>query len=337
YAGSCGGDMRVQSLAIDSATYRRHALHEESCAWVEKNCYVDVWIEAIHALGCDPYAILPVVVALDFEGDQWTFFKPPHNELRELYGIEVNELNAWRPMLEHALEHLPAGKMIFVEADAWWLPDVSGTDYRTTHVKSTIAINDVDVEAKRLGYFHNASYYVLEGEDFDRTFQLVGRDPAFLPFFAELVRVDRVVRRPPVELAALSRQFLRQHLARRPRDNPIERFAARFKTELPELQNQGLAHYHAWAFATLRQLGSAAELMALYLRWLAADGRGLAEDAGPYADAVAAYATISAGAKTFILKAARAVNAKRPFDAAPIFEEWSAAWQRAMTTLESID
>jgi len=328
--------MRVRSLAIDPATYRRHALHGEGCAWVEKNCYIDVWIEAIHALGCDPHAVLPVAAAIDFEGDQWTFFKPPHNELHALYGIEVNELNAWRPMLEHALEHLPAGKMIFVEADAWWLPDVSGTDYRTNHVKSTIALNDVDVEAKRLGYFHNASYHALEGEDFDHTFQLAGRSPSFLPFFAELVRVDRFVRRPPAELAALSGRFLAGHLARRPRDNPVERFAARFERELPGLQEKGLAHYHAWAFATLRQLGSAAELMALHLRWLAAGGNGPGDDHGPYAAAVVAYEAISTGAKTFILKAARAVNTKRPLDARPVFEEWAAAWQRAMTTLEAI-
>jgi hypothetical protein len=327
--------VRVRALDILPETYRRHSLHAEDRAWVEKNCYFDVWIEAIHALGCDPHAVLPVVAALDFEGDQWTFYKPPHEELRELYGIQVNELNAWRPMLEHAVEHLPAGKLIFVEADAWWLPDVSGTDYRSQHVKSTIVLVDVDIDARKLGYFHNASYHWLEGEDFDRTFQLTGRQPDFLPFFAELVRTDHLVRREPAELSALSRQLLWRHLGRRPSDNPIERFAARFQKELPQLQERGLAHYHAWAFATLRQLGSAAELMALYLRWLSADGKALSPDGGIYADAVTAYETISAGAKTFILKAARAVNAKRAFDTTAIFDEWAAAWEKATTSLDA--
>jgi len=244
--------VRVQALPLDATTYQRHSLHGEERLWVEKNCYFDVWIELVHALGCDPHAMLPVTVALDFEGDQWTFYKPPLDELRDLYGIDVNEMNAWRPMLEHALEHLAAGKFISVEADAWWLPDVSGTDYRSQHVKSTIILADVDTDARRLGYFHNASYYQLEGEDFDRSFQLTERDPAFLPFFAELVRVDRLVRRPPAELAALSRTLLRRHLARRPSNNPVARFAERFRRELPLLQEKGLAHYHAWAFATLR-------------------------------------------------------------------------------------
>ncbi|MEP7041525.1 MAG: DUF1839 family protein [Dokdonella sp.] len=329
--------MRVQALKLDAATYQRHRLHADDRLWVEKNCYFDVWIELIHALGCDPHAMLPVAAGLDFEGDQWTFYKPPLNELRDLYGIDVNEMNAWRPMLEHALEHLAAGRFIAVEADAWWLPDVAGTDYRSQHVKSTIILTDVDTDARRLGYFHNASYYLLEGEDFDRSFQLVGRDPAFLPFFAELVRVDRLLHRPPHELAMMSRALLRGHLARRPADNPIVRFAERFQRELPLLQAKGLDHYHAWAFATLRQLGSAAELMSLYLRWLAADGTGIAQEAGALTPAVTAYETISSGAKTFILKAARAVNAKRPLDSTAIFDEWARAWEQAMTTLEAID
>ena len=329
--------MRARALDLDPRTYGRHLLHAEDRQWVEKNCYFDVWIEMVHALGCDPFAMIPVVAALDFEGDQWTFYKPPLNELHDLYGIGVNEMTAWRPMLEHALEHLGAGKMISVEADAWWLPDVAGTDYRRNHVKSTIVLVDVDPVARRLGYFHNASYYALDGEDFDRTFQLVDPDPAFLPFFAELVRVDRLVRREPAELAAMSRALLRRHLARRPRDNPVERFAARFRRELPELQAQGLEHYHAWAFATLRQLGSAAELMALHLRWQAARGTGIADDAGPLAPAVAAYETISGGAKAFILKAARAVNTRRSLEADAIFDEWARAWEQAMATLDAVD
>ena len=42
--------------------------------------------------------MLPFTVAIDFEGDQWTFFKPPHDELCDLYGLDVQELNVWRPL-----------------------------------------------------------------------------------------------------------------------------------------------------------------------------------------------------------------------------------------------
>ncbi|MEO6688516.1 MAG: DUF1839 family protein [Dokdonella sp.] len=312
-------------LGLDAANYPRHMLHAEDRVWVEKNCYVDVWIELVHALGCEPLAMLGFVVAIDFEGDQWTFYKPPHDELRELYGIDVQELNCWRPLLEHAVEHLGAGKLISTEADAWWLPDTAGTDYRTQHTKSTIVLADLDVDARRLGYFHNAGYFTLEGEDFERTFRIdVPHDPAFMPLFAEVVRVDRALRRPQAELQAMASRILAKHAQRMPLDNPVARFARRFQQDLPMLQDRGLAHYHAWAFATVRQLGSAAELAALHLRWLDAERFGHAADA---------YDRISNGAKAFILKAARAVNAKRAFDTTAIFDEWAAHWQLARTAL----
>ena len=250
--------MGLRVLPLDAGAYQRHSLHADDRVWVEKNCYVDIWIETIHAAGCEPMAMLPFVVAIDFEGDQWTFFKPKHDELWDLYGIDVEELNCWRPLLDHAHEHLGAGKLISTEADAWWLPDTSGTDYRRQHTKSTIVLNELDAAARRLGYFHNAGYYLLEGEDFEKTFE-----PPVMPFFAELVRIDRLVKRPRAELEAMSGALLAKHLARRPRTNPVTRFAERFARELPELQARGLPYYHAWAFATVRQLGAASELMAL--------------------------------------------------------------------------
>jgi len=312
---------RLRVLALDATHYQRHALHAESLAWAEKNCYVDVIIEVVHAAGCEPLAMLPFVSAIDFEGDQWTFYKPSHDELYELYGIGVQEMSCYKPLVEHAVEHLGAGRLIATEADAWWMPDVAATDYRRAHVKSTIVLNDLDVAAQRLGYFHNAGYYTLEGEDFERTF--AERTGEHMPFFAELVKLDRKVVRPPSELRAISLQLLAKHAARRPTDNPVRRFATRFERDLPGLVGKGLAHYHVWAFATVRQLGSAAELMAQYLRWLG-DGRD---------DAVAAYEAISTGAKTFILKGARAVNGKKPFDPSAMFDEWARAWDVATGSL----
>jgi hypothetical protein len=310
---------------LEATTYQRHALHADERVWVEKNCYIDVWIELLHALGCEPMAVMPFVLAIDFEGDQWTFFKPPHDEIRRLYGLDVQELNVWRPLLDHALEHLPAGKVISTEADAFWLPDTQGTDYRRQHTKTTIILNRLDVAGKRLEYFHNASYHALEGEDFDRLFRVgAPPDPTFMPLFAEIVRTKPVARVSGDELRAISRQILRVHLARRPADNPVRRFAARFARDLPVLTEQGLATYHAWAFGTIRQLGAAFELAALYVRWL---GDGLAQAAAAPFDA------ISSVGKVFILKAARAVNARRALDAEPMCAEMAEAWQRGMDIL----
>src|ERR1700733_9920799 len=77
---------------LDASTYQRHAVHAPDRMWTEKNCYVDVWIELLHVLGLEPLAMAPFAVAVDFEGDQWTFYKPSHEELRELYGVDVQEL-----------------------------------------------------------------------------------------------------------------------------------------------------------------------------------------------------------------------------------------------------
>jgi len=321
----------VTALAgLDAAHYPRSLLHAEGCVWVEKNCYVDIWIEVIHALSLEPRAMLPFVVAVDFEGDQWTFFKPPHNELRDLYGIDVQELNVWRPLIEHAQEHLAAGKLISTEADAFWLPDTSGTDYRRQHTKSTIVLNELDLETRRLGYFHNAGYYSLEGEDFVRTFRLdAAHDPTFMPLFAELVRVDRLVKRPVSQLAALSKALWQRHLARRPATNPVRRFQERFQKDLPAIQDKGLPYYHAWAFGTIRQLGAAFELAAMNLKWLG--------EAGVQGVDIAAaeFEKLSNANKAFILKGARATNSRKAFDGSQMFDEMAGAWERGIRALEA--
>jgi hypothetical protein len=323
---------RINALPhLDVGNYPRSVLHAENCTWVEKNCYVDIWIEVLHALDLEPRAILPFTVAIDFEGDQWTFFKPPHDELRELYGLDVQELNVWRPLIDHAVEHLAAGRLISTEADAFWLPDTSGTDYRRLHTKSTIVLADIDVEQRRLGYFHNAGYFMLEGEDFARTFRLdMPPDPTFMPLFAETVRLERVMRVSDAELLALSKKLWLKHLPRVPRTNPIARFQQRFESELASLQERGLAYYHAWAFATTRQLGASFELAASNLRWMQSLGvHGLEP-------AIEAFDIIATNSKSFILKGARAVNSKRSFDGAAMFGEISAAWERGLAQLRQV-
>lgn len=322
---------RINTLPqLDAANYSRSVLHAEDSIWLEKNCYVDIWIEVIHALGLEPRAILPFTAAIDFEGDQWTFFKPPHDELRELYGIDVQELNVWRPLIDHAVEFLGAGKLISTEADAFWLPDTSGTDYRRQHTKSTIVLADLDLEQRRLGYFHNAGYFMLEGEDFARTFRLdMPADPEFMPLFAESVRIDKIGRRPESELVELSQALWRKHLRRLPAANPVTSFQERFERELTVLHERGLAFYHAWAFATTRQLGASFELAARNLRWLQANGVAGMEES------IAAFETIATLSKTFILKGARAVNARKQFDGAQMFGELAAAWERGTGNLVS--
>jgi len=316
----------LQALpGLDASRYARSPLHADTCAWVEKNCYTDVWIELVHSLGLEPTAMLAMTVAVDFEGDQWTFFKPPHDELRQLYGIDVQELTVWQSLLEHAQEHLAAGKMISTESDAFWLPDTAGTDYRRQHTKSTIVLANIDVAQQRLGYFHNTGYFELSGEDFRQLFRIdLPHDPGFMPLYAELVRTDRLVKRSDSELRQLAQGFFLAHLARRPVDNPVRRFQQRFERELTRMQKADLGRYHLWAFATTRQLGAAFELAASHVLWAWPQPN---TDAGR---AAAAFDQIAKGSKTLILKAARAVNSGRPLEATALFDEMATAWDAGM-------
>jgi hypothetical protein len=149
-----------------------------------------------------------------------------------------------------------------------------------------------------------------------------------MPLFAELVRVDRLRHRPAAELAVLARALLAKHVSRRPAANPLSRFQRRFEGDLGTIQREGLDYYHTWAFATIRQMGAAFELLSLHLRWLMR--AGAADDFSSAADD---FGRLSLTAKGFILKVARAVNGKRAFDAASMFDEMSLAWSRGMTTL----
>jgi len=321
---------KVASLDLDVTNYRRHTLHGEQCVWVEKNCYVDLWIETLHALGHEPLALMPPAFAVDFEGDQWTFFKPSLEDIRHLYGVDVQELTIWRPLLEHVLEHVGAGKLISTEADAFWLPDTAGTDYRTKHTKTTIVIAAIDTEAREMRYFHNAGFFALRGEDFDRLF-MVGMTPPddFLPLFAEVVRFDRQRVRPMAELAAESLALVKRTISRVPLTNPIRRFRERLDRDLPAMQQRGLDYYHAWAFASVRQVGTAFELAAANLEWLTAQG------AGDFAAPASAFRRIAESNKALILKAARSVNSKKPLDTATLFADQEQAWDEGMAGLRA--
>ena len=79
--------MESAVLEIDPHAYRPSALHDPSRHWPETNCYVDLWIELLAALGFEPAAMLGFTVAQDFEGDQFTFFKVPLEDLEALYGV----------------------------------------------------------------------------------------------------------------------------------------------------------------------------------------------------------------------------------------------------------
>jgi hypothetical protein len=316
----------VALLPLTAEGFRPHALHASERNWSETNCYVDVWIEVLHALGLDPVAGGAFTLSTDFEGDQWTFFKYPPEDLRALYGLEVSEFNVWRPVLDHVIEQLEFGRLCTVEVDSWFLPDTRGVSYQIDHVKSTIVPQMLDRQARRMGYFHNAGYFELEGDDFDGVFRLGEHAEApGLPPYVELVRLDRVRPNDP-ELVSRVVALTAEHLARRPSDNPIDRLGERIEHDLPWLTEQDLETFHLYSFGICRQCGATAELASSFVDWLNRFDRPGTE---PAADA---FRDLAAGAKALQFALARVVRG-RTIDLMPILTPMAKRWSEAMNLL----
>jgi hypothetical protein len=284
----------VKLLDLNPATYQPHPVHQGERSWTETNCFVDLWIELLWAHGYEPLAAMPFSVALDLEGD----------------------------LLRHTQAELELGRPVIVELDSFYLPDTKGTAYQQQHVKTSVAVNLLDTVSKRLGYFHNAGYYELSGEDFDDVFRLdkTKWDASHLPPYVEVVRQERMVRHDDKTLTARSIELLRHHLRERPRHNPFTRYATRFAADLDWVRARDMTGFHAYSFATLRQAGANYELCRDYLAWLAPRAGLDLDKARAHADALAT------GPKSLQWKLARAIAGKRAFDPTPQIAELAATW-----------
>jgi hypothetical protein len=314
-------DGLVSLLGVEPSGYRPHALHSPERTYVETNCYTDIVIELLHASGEEPLAAMGCTMRMDFEGDQWTFLKPWPEDLELLYGLDIHEMQPYRPLPEQAVEQITQGQTLIVELDSWYMPDTAATSYRSEHVKSSVVIEAIDPEAERMRYFHATGLYELSGEDYRGVFRL-GRpfSEDVLPPYTELVRFDVGPRLRGAELRDAALALLRRHLDRRPSSNPFVRFAAQLERELPRLLAGDADDYHAYAFATVRMAGSAFEAAASHVQWLIGD-----------ADEVSrALSRIVEGCKILSFRLAR----RRAFEPAPALAELAAAWDEAMTRLD---
>ncbi len=309
-------------LGIDPANHEPHALHASERAYPETNCYADILIELLHARGVEPLAALGCSIRGDFEGDQFTFLKPPLNELDALFGIDVHEMQPYRCLARQAQEQLALDRTLIVELDAFYLPDTAATTYRREHVKTSVAIESIDLAEARLRYFHNAGIYDLAGDDFRNVFRLADSvDARTLPPYVELVRFRAAPRLVGKHLKNAARDLLEDHLARRPDTNPFERFGEHLREQMPALVEGGRASFHAYAFATVRMAGAGSEVAATYLDWLLA-ARGAA--------AATAFRAVARDCKTLSFKLARG----RVFDTAAASSRLAAGWTEAQKQLD---
>lgn len=315
---------------LDPATYQPHAIHQPGRIWAETNCYTDVLIELLHGMGHEPSAGLAFTLGIDFEHDQWTFFKFPIVDLHRLYGLDIQELNPWRDLALHVQEQVEHGRPVLVELDSYFLPDTHGTAYQLAHVKSTVAVNEIDVEARHMGYFHGQGYYHVDGQDFSDLFQLDGLvHERMLPPYIEYARIRTADQpRSRADLVERSLTSLGEQVRFLPAANPFHAFRVRLAEELPWLMSESIETFHAYSFATLRQYGACYELAETYLRWLSGEGvSGL----DPSADA---FREISQNAKTFQFQLARAVARGRELALDPL-DGMADAWDRAVDPLRA--
>ncbi len=314
----------VRLFDVDPVAYRSHPLHADGRSFAETNCYADIVIELLHARGDEPTAALGRAIRTDFEGDQWTFFKPDPHDLETLFGLDIHEVQPYRTLPEQIAEQIAEGRTMIIELDSWYLPDTHATAYRREHVKSSAVMAGIDTDSRQLHYFHNRGLYALEGDDFDAVLRVhLAAGDDHLPPYTELVRFDAGARLSGNELREESCRLLRSHLRLAPRSNPFARFGASLETALPRLLEQSHEEYHAYAFATVRMAGSAFELCGSYLGWLFGDQAATARER---CDAIVA------GSKALSFKFAR----RKPFDVEPIVTQLGGAWDDAMESIAAL-
>jgi hypothetical protein len=315
--------VRTEILEIKAGRYESHRLHAEGNDWLETNCATDMWIEALHSLGLDPVAGLAFTVGTGFGGDQWTMFTYPAEDLRCLYGIEVHELNVWRPLVEHVEEQLALGNLVSFDVDAFHLPDTRGLTYGIAHQKTTVCAQMIDPDARVLGYFHNSGYAELCQGDFDSVFQLgPAADPVLqvMPPYTDQIRLGGVDSSAATVDSVVSR--LSVHLGRLPSQNPVSSLAKRIVSDAEWLASHDLAYFHRYAFGTCRHLGANGQLAAAFVEWLDE------HDGGGLRDVSARFHEVSRGAKKLEFMLAR-VAAGRRVDIeqamSPLVDAWAAA------------
>ncbi|WP_027171892.1 DUF1839 family protein [Methylobacterium sp. 10] len=243
-----------------------YPLHGSDRIWPETNCYVDLWIELLHGRGLVPEAMLGFTLRQDFEGDQFTFFKPPAGDIERLYGLSIQELAIFESLEAHAGVQVSRGCPVLVEVDAIHLPDTAGTTYGREHGKTTIGILGLDTGERELDYLHNAGRFRLGGADYAGIF-----GPSTLFPYAEFVKEIG----PPLadgDLPRAALDLLRHHRRFAPRANPVLAFRDALAARAEVLVQNPLSVFHGYAFNTTRQLGANFELLGSHLAWLESHG-----------------------------------------------------------------
>jgi hypothetical protein len=314
----------VDLLGLDPATWKPRPLHAGDRVWPETNCYVDVWAELLPALGHPAEAALGFTVLQDFEGDHFTFFKFPLDDLQSLFGLTVQELAIYDTVEIQVLEQLRRGRPALIEVDSYWLPDAVPA-YRHQNVKTTLAAVALDPAARRLGYFHNTGYHLLGGEDYDGLFRQPMAPGTLFPYVEFVKRGASAL--SGEALVSASVDLLRHHLNHRPGANPVTAWRDELPRHFEALKARGMDYFHLYAFNMPRQLGANFEMLGTHLEWLSANGQtGLGA-------AAAAGRRIAEAAKAAQFQLARMAHRRKFDESAVQLGPIAADYELVFTTL----
>jgi len=319
--------MPVSTLP-EAVSHQCHPIHGSGRVWDETNCYLDVVIELLHVFGHEPLAALSVTASTRWEGDQWTFCKFNDEDLRFLFGADIQELNPWNELDHHIVEQLSRGNPVLIEADSFFLPDTRGSSYGTQHVKTTIGVLEMAPALKHMRYLHGRGCYELSGSDYHGLWlPLSERSEGWLPPFVE--RVTWFDPQRTGSLADAAATLLRRELTRLPADNPVSIYAASLEAELGIMRRSpDMDYFHRYAFATLRQLGACFELLASHVEWLVQNGSWGRSDAGKW------FFQIAQQARSLQFQLARAITRNKILDLSPL-DQMSKAWKAGFDALKS--
>ncbi len=309
--------MTRRLIDVQVEGYVPHPIHGADRVWTETNCYVDLWVEVLHAMGLDPVPAAACAFSARFDGSQWTFLKFKPEDLFSLYGIEVAEMNVWRRPVEHLEANAEAGLLSTVEVDAFWLPDTEGTGYRTEHSKTTIVPNFIDSDGEVLEYFHNSGYHRLTADDFRGMLGLDDPLPAWPPY------IEQVRQGASVPECDAFDAVVRRHLRNRATVNPVRALAERVLEDVDDLRSGGMTLFHRWTFGVLRQCGATAELAADVCDYMENHGYPGAASATP------GFRSVSEAAKSVQFRMARAARG-RTVDPADQLEQMADAWDASI-------
>lgn len=297
--------------------------------WPLTNCHVDMWMGVLRSWNFDPIAALAFTVTQDFEGDQFTYFKYPLEDLERLYGVLVQELSIYRDLEAHAVEQVRRGRLFILEVDSFCLPDTRTSGSQSIRAKTTIAIDEIDPYRRRAYYFHNGGRHLVEDSDYDAAMcHRLAPDALadWLPPYVEIASL-RFPALPDHDLALEAVALLRRHLRRAPNVNPIERYAKALPQHVDQLIAASTDYFHLYAFNTVQQLGANFELLGVFLRWLERRGQyGLETIAGRCDD-------LSANAKLLQLRLARASARRRRDDCSEYLEVLQTCYEQIMSSL----